>query len=246
MTPGAVFPVQPPLSQAERVVDTFIAPSKTFTDILRSSSWWLPLILMILGSVAVSWSVNRQVGFERVAENQIHASPKTEARMAEATPDQRARQMKIQIAITKGITYAFPVALLISFALYALILWASFNFMLGAQTTYPQVFAVCFYAALPYLIRSVLTVITLFVGGNAEAYDYKNPVGTNPGFYLGDAAPWLRALLQRLDIIELWSLVLVILGMAIISRKSIAQSTTVVLAYWLLATLLAVGGAALS
>ena len=34
-----------PLSQAERVVDTFIAPSKTFTDILRSSSWWLPWLI---------------------------------------------------------------------------------------------------------------------------------------------------------------------------------------------------------
>ena len=31
------------LSQVERVVDTFIAPSKTITDILRSTSWWLPV-----------------------------------------------------------------------------------------------------------------------------------------------------------------------------------------------------------
>ena len=29
------------LSEVERVVDTFIAPTKTFTDILRSASWWL-------------------------------------------------------------------------------------------------------------------------------------------------------------------------------------------------------------
>ena len=31
-----------PLSQTERVVDTFLAPTKTFADVLRSASWWLP------------------------------------------------------------------------------------------------------------------------------------------------------------------------------------------------------------
>ena len=35
----------PALSQGERVIDTFIAPSKTFTDILRSQSWWLPFLI---------------------------------------------------------------------------------------------------------------------------------------------------------------------------------------------------------
>ena len=35
------------LSQVERVVDTFVAPSKTFADILRSTSWWLPFLIQI-------------------------------------------------------------------------------------------------------------------------------------------------------------------------------------------------------
>ena len=40
------------LSQVERVVDTFIEPSKTFADIKRNRSWWLPfLILILLGYV---------------------------------------------------------------------------------------------------------------------------------------------------------------------------------------------------
>ena len=37
-----------PLSQVERVLDTFIAPSKTFHDILRDTSWWLPWLLGVL------------------------------------------------------------------------------------------------------------------------------------------------------------------------------------------------------
>jgi hypothetical protein len=43
MTDGAVAldgqAKEPGLSQVERVVDTFIAPTKTFTDILRNTTW---------------------------------------------------------------------------------------------------------------------------------------------------------------------------------------------------------------
>ena len=34
----------PPLSQVERVVDTFIAPSKTFTDILQKPKLVAPVL----------------------------------------------------------------------------------------------------------------------------------------------------------------------------------------------------------
>ena len=44
---------QPPLSQVERVVDTFIAPRKTFTDIRRSTSWWVPWVLISIVGLAL-------------------------------------------------------------------------------------------------------------------------------------------------------------------------------------------------
>ena len=59
------------LSQVERVVDTFIAPSKTFTDILRSTSWWLPFLLLVVVSLGATVVVDKQVGFERVVVHGI-------------------------------------------------------------------------------------------------------------------------------------------------------------------------------
>ncbi len=234
----------PHLSQVGRVVDTFVAPSKTFSDILRSASWWLPCLLMILGSLASAYVVQHQVGFERVNENQIHSSPKQEEAMNQLTPEQRASRMAIGAKITGYITYGIPVILLISFAIYALILWGAFNFILGAATTFGQVFATCFYASLPYLLLNVLLILTLYFSGNAEAYDYKNPVGTNAAYYMTDIAPWLKALLARIDLIQLWTLALTVYGMAIIARKSIMQSAVVVVGLWLLMTVLTVGSAA--
>ena len=243
---GVVLPQEHGLSQVERVVDTFVAPSKTFTDILRDTSWWLPFVLMVVFSLATAYTVDKQVGFDRVTETQIHNSPKQEEAMNQMTPDQKAARMAITTKITKGITYAVPVMLVVGFAIYALLLWASFNFLLGASTTFWQVFAVCFYAALPYLLLNVLVIILLHFGGNAEAYDYKNPVGTNLGYYLTDSPGWMKALLGRLDLIQLWTVGLTIYGMSIVAKKTMMQAAMVVLALWGIMTLFTVGGALMS
>ncbi len=234
------------LSQVERVVDTFVAPSKTFQDILRSSAWWLPFLLLVLSTLVTAVVVDKQVGFERVYENQLRMSPKAEERMANSSPEQKAQTLKISTTITKYSTYGSAVFIVVFLGIYALILWASFNFGLGAKTTFGQVFAVCMYAALPYLVMTVLTILTLYLGGNADAYDYKNPVGTNPGYYLPDAEPWLKALLGVFDVVKIWTDVLTVIGMAIISKKTIMQSAVIVGILWLLGVILQVVGALFS
>jgi hypothetical protein len=127
-----------------------------------------------------------------------------------------------------------------------LILWASFNFGLGAKTTFGQVFAVSMYASLPYLLISLLTIVSLCFGGNAEGYDYKNPVATNLAYFLPDAAPWMKGLLESLDIVKLWSVVLTVIGMAVVAKKTIMQSAIVVGIFWLIGVAMTVVGAAFS
>jgi hypothetical protein len=234
------------LNQMERVVDTFVAPTATFKDILRSTSWWLPFVLLLVSSIGTGVVVERQVGFEQVYQNQVRMSPKTQERMADMTPQQRAQGEKISIAATKYFTYGSFVAITVFLALYSLLLWASFNFGLGARTTFSQVFAVTMYASLPYLLISLLTVLSLCFGGNAEGYDYKNPVATNLAYILPDIAPWMKGLLQSFDIVKLWSVVLQVIGMAIIAKKTIAQSAVIVGIFWLIGVVVTIAGAAFS
>ncbi len=224
------------LSQIERVVDVFVAPSKTFKDILRSTAWWMPLLLLSVLSLCSVAVMQQQVGFERAYENQLN-TPAAQERMSQVTPEQKAQQMKVGVMITKVISYAIPVFILVKLAIYALILWGCFNFILGAQTTFPQVLAVTLYASLPTVLLSILLMVTLSFGGNAESYDYNYPVGTNLGYYLADSPGWLRALLGRLDLIQLWILGLVTYGMSVIAKKTVAQSAMIVVGLWLLATL---------
>lgn len=232
------------LSQIERVVDTFVAPSKTFADIRRSTSWWLPFLLMVLFSGASGYVVDHKVGFDRVYENSMRANARAEEAMSSLTPDQRAKAMSRGAAGMKYTTYAFPVILIVVLLIYSLLLWASFNFGLGAETTFSQVLAVSWYASLPYLLISLLGILTVSFGGSPESYDIRNPVGTNLGYYFPDSAPWLKAMLSSLDVVKIWSDVLQVIGMSIIAKKTIAQSAVIVGILWLLGTLMTVGAAA--
>ena len=245
-SPAAPLTAQlaPGLGQVERVVDTFIAPSKTFADILRSASWWLPFLLMVLSTTALNLVIDRQVGFDRVYANQLAASPRQSEQLDTLEPAQKAQAMARGARFTRIGTFAFPVFVLIILLIYALIVWAAFNFGLGAQTTFPQVFAVTWYAALPNLLLPFIAIAVLYLGNGADAYDIKNPVGTNLAYYLTSAPPALRGALQSFDLLKLWSVVLQIIGMAIIARKTIMQSAIIVGGLWFLGALLgAVGGA---
>ncbi|HZW81151.1 MAG TPA: hypothetical protein VFF50_11830 [Candidatus Deferrimicrobiaceae bacterium] len=53
-----------PLSEGARIVNTFIAPSKTFGDLRRNASWWGPWLLISIVSLLFVYSMDRQIGFD--------------------------------------------------------------------------------------------------------------------------------------------------------------------------------------
>jgi hypothetical protein len=234
------------LSQVERVVDTFVAPTKTFTDILRSTSWWLPFLLSAVMALGVSYTIDRQVGFERVVENQIHANPKQEDAMASLTADQRAARMKGMSAGYRYVSYASPLLVLGFSALAALGLWATFNFGLGARTTYSQMLCLWMYCSLPRLLAGLLTMVTLAFGGSPENFDLKYPVGTSLGYYFSDTSAWLRTMLSFFDVISLWVLALLVIGTAVVAKVSRGRAAAVVVGWWVLILIISVVATAAS
>ncbi|RXH58872.1 YIP1 family protein [Granulicella sibirica] len=233
-----------PLSEAERVVDMFMAPSLTFADILRSTTWWLPFVLLVVVTTAATFTIDREVGFQQVAENQIHLSPKQEEALNSLPPADRATRVAISAKVTKYISYASPVLILLFSAIGALVLWGSFNFGLGARTSFGQMFAVWIYASLPRLLSGVLEIVTLCFGNNADSFNLKEPVGTNVGYYMADSAPWLRTGLGFLDVIGIWNMVLLIIGTAVVAKVKMGSAAAVIVGWWLLVLLLSVGASA--
>jgi hypothetical protein len=229
------------LSQVERVVDTFVAPSKTFTDILRSTSWWLPFLLYIIVSALFAYSVDQKIGYDAVAEQAVQQSQMAQDRMANLTPDVRAKAIHQQAVVTRYISYAGGVIFLIFALVGALLNWATINFGFGAKTTFGQNFALQMFASLPIMLRSLLSVGMVFAGVGTDNFNMQNPVGTNLGYYLADSAHWMRTAGTFMDLFGFWSMALSIIGLAIISHKSRGQAAIVVVGWWLVLLLIATG-----
>jgi len=238
-------PTAPALSQVERVVDTFVAPSKTFTDILRSQSWWLPFLLTVIVTYGYVFALQSRVGWDNVAANAIKQDPKAVERMATSSAEQQAQIQKITVASIQYGMYAAPILVLLFTAVIALVLWGTINFLFGGRATFGQVFAVWMYGTLPLLIVSILTIITLFAGLDREAFNINNPVGTNIGFYLSAETPqWLQKLATSLDLLMIWSLILSGIGLAIVAKVKRSAGLTAVFGWGVLIVIIKVAYAA--
>ena len=84
----------PHLSEGARIVDTFIAPSKTFTDLRRNASWWAPWLLISIFSLAFVFVMNKQIGFEQISKNAIAQSSRAE-QFEKLPPEQQAKQIQV-------------------------------------------------------------------------------------------------------------------------------------------------------
>jgi len=248
LSPTAPQPNQEPaLSEPQRIINTFVAPSSTFADLRRNATWWVPFVLSCIFAYAMIFTVDKQVGFERVTENQIKLNPKASERMDQLPPDQRARQMDISVKVTKGISYAIPVIVLIVNIIIAAVLMATFNFGVGTEIKFGQALAIVMYAGLVGIVKSVLAVITLFAGSNLDSFNFSNPVGTNAAYYMSvtDTAPWLYRAASWFDVITIWLFVLMGIGFAVVGRKKISTGIGVMAGWFAVMVLVSAGWAAI-
>ena len=144
-----------PLSEPARILNTFIAPSKTFTDLQRKSSWWAPWLLISIVSIAFMVVVDRQIGFEQVSRNQIAHSSRAE-QFEKLPPDQQAKQLQVSVSITRVISYSLPVINLIIFVIIAAVLMGTFNLAAGAAIPFGRTLAIVIYGSLTGLIGALL------------------------------------------------------------------------------------------
>jgi hypothetical protein len=239
---------QPGLSEPQRIINVFVAPSKTFADIRRSSRWWVPFLLSSLFAYALVFTVGQKVGWEQVTENQIKLNPKAVERMDQLSPEDRAKRMSLSVTITKVISYAIPVVVLLIDLLIAAVLMATFNFGVGTEITFGQSLAIVMYAGVVGIVKSTLAVITLFAGSNVEAFNFSNPVGTNPAYYMSvaDSPAWLYRMCSWFDILTIWVFVLIGIGFAVVGRKKVSTGIAVMAGWFIALVLLTTGWVAIT
>jgi FtsH-binding integral membrane protein len=213
--PTAPEPAGPGLSQAQRLINIFIAPRKTFEDLKRNPSWWVPwavtgIFIMIFGVVAV-----QKIDMARFIQEQIDKSPSAQRRMEQVSPEQRQKAIAMQATGTKVVFYIYPVFTLLGGLLIAAVLMAVYNFILGAEVPFQRAMAVVFYSFVPLTISTVLLTVSLLASSDPNTIDLTNPMPTNPGFFMDPQGnKFVYAIASSLDIFSIWVVALLGLGFA--------------------------------
>ena len=235
----------PTLGPVPRVIDTFVAPSKTFEAVRRSSGWWVPYLIAAAIGVLYAFVVLHKIGAPALVEDTIRQSSRLEAAVASATPEAAAR-IRAQVAMQFKFLYAGPIFSILIGLAAAGILLATANFGAGGRATFKQMLGVWFYGTLPLTLFYLLTIVAIYAGVVGDSFNIKNAIGTNVGFYMTgfDLPKTLMPFLNAIDLFAIWTAVLLTIGVSIVSGIKRGAAAVIVFGWWIVVILLQCVGAA--
>ncbi len=228
----AVPPSPPALSEAERVIDTFVAPTKAFTDLRRSSNWLVPAVLLILSTVALVWTADMKIGFQKIVDNQLVLQPKQAEALDKLSPEDRAKRMETVVKINRTISYVSPAIVLIYLIIVAAVLLATFNFGLGTELKFNQCIAVTMYTSLPGIIKAGLAILVILLGATGN-FTFQNPIASNLSGLVEPSSHFLYTLLLSIDVFTIWTLLLAGLAFSCLTKVARGTCQAVVFGWWL-------------
>lgn len=233
-------PGSAPMSEPARILNTFIAPSKTFTDLQRNSSWWGPWLLIAIVSLIFIYTIDRQIGFEQVSKNEIAKSASRSEQLDKLPADQKAAQIRIATTFTRVFSYGSPILVLIAFLITAAVLMGTFNLGMGASVPFKRAMAIVVYGSLPSIFGALLGIISLIAARmsgslDKDAFNINNAVATNPAYFMDPTSnKFVYGMASALDVFIIWNIVLMGIGFSCNSKVKRGTAIGVVLAWYLL------------
>jgi Yip1 domain len=230
--PGSLSPEPelPRLSEPARIIDTFVAPSKTFLDIRQNASWWVPWLLISVFSIGFWIVVDKKVGVDQIVHNMMANNKQFQ----QQTPEQQSRTLSLVATVTKFSGYASPVFVLFTALITALGLWVTFNFAMSAEIPFDRALAIVIYGWLPSVLTGILGAIAVWFG-DPEGFRLESPIGTNPGHFMDPqtTSKFVIGALSSLDVIGLWIVILLGIGFALNAKKKLPIGSSIgIVAAW--------------
>ncbi|HJX95602.1 MAG TPA: YIP1 family protein [Candidatus Acidoferrum sp.] len=227
VSPAAPEP-QPQMSAISRVFGVLFSPQKTFEDIVRKPGWVLPIVLLTILSIAVSFGLNQRVNWREFMSQQIEKSPQG----AQLSTEQKEQRIEAGAKFAPISTYVFgTLGPLLIALIMALVMWGAYSLLGGASTNFSTAMAITAHAFMTGLISSPLFLLVIFLKAPGTI-DLDNPVATNLAAFLpDDSAKWLVALLKSFDVFTFWTLILIAIGFAVTSPKKLKGSKPYVVAF---------------
>lgn len=225
-----------------RLQGIFFEPGRTFESIKKRPGFILPILLCIGISLVASAAIYSKIDLSDVIVQQIRDSRQGSQMTSEQIEEQVSQivnsplypVMKWAAPLLGPVFLIFIVAGLLMLLVY----------VAGSETNYTKLLGVTSHSYFfYYLVYSGLTVLVFFLSSDPKAIDIQNPVYTNPGPLVDSGQnPALHRLLTSLDLITLYVMFLLGLGLSKVSRRmSLGKGLTLVGLLYFVYVLLATG-----
>jgi Yip1-like protein len=230
------------MGELGRITGVFWSPGAAFKDIAARPAPWVPIVIMMITGLILTYTFTQMVGVEAFLEQELANN----SRVQELPLEQQQQIIEQQGGVVGVMMYLGPtVFMVIILALVAGALLLLMKIGGGSEVTYGQSFGITAYAWMPYALLSLLALIVLFV--NPSDFDLQNPLPFNIGWFLDPASSpaWMISLLKSIDLFAFWAMALMAFGFSAAARKlSFGKAFGLVLTAWLVVVVVKTGWAA--
>ena len=236
------LPLPPPKKGFQRIIGVLFNPGPTFEDIARKPDVLAPLVLIVIVAfVGIGLTMSHMDWDAMIAQQQEQMKAKN-PNMSQADLDRIARMTRSMSSV--GIWFA-PGFIIVGTVIIAVVLWGAFR-VFGGQGNFMQAWSATLYAWMPRVIQSIIGTIVVMAKGKVDPTQMATLVKSSPAFLVDmKDHPFLFALLASFDIFTIWSLILLIIGFAALSRLSRAKAAAIIISLWLIVTVVKSGFAGL-
>ncbi|MBZ5542823.1 MAG: YIP1 family protein [Acidobacteriia bacterium] len=210
-----------------RWLNVYISPGAAFQDIARKPEFIFPLIVGVVGGLAVIETMLGKIGAAQIIRTSIEQSGRASNMTAEQMQQAISRGSPFVTVTTHLVAVLGPVIFVLIVAALGL---AIVNGILGGKLGFKTSLSVAAYSILPGAISSLMTVAVILFG-DVERFNPNNPSPTNLGFFLNplETSKPLMAVASSVDLFSVWTLVLLGIGYSeVTGRKVKALSVSMI------------------
>lgn len=243
----AIDPTQPAPAPAtknafQRIAGVFFAPVQTFADIARKPDILIPLLVILAIGYVTTFLVMPHLDWDALVSQQAEMMKKQNPNLGD---DDVARMGRITKAMGKVMSYVGPPVVIIGYLIVALVVWGACR-MMGGQGDFKQAFSATLYAHFPRVVLGIVAAVVVTARGMVDPSTMATVVKSSPAFLVDmKEQPVLFTLLSSLELFQIWTIVLLIIGFAALSKLSKAKTAAIVISLWIITLVVKVGFAAL-
>jgi hypothetical protein len=226
----------------QRIAGVFFSPGETFADIARKPDILVPLLVIVILGYIGTVMIMPHLDWDAMISQQTDMVKKQNPNMSD---DDVARMGRITKSMGTVMGYIGPLLAIVGYLIIALVIWGACR-MMGGQGDFKQAFSATLYAHFPRAVFGIITAVVVMARGMVDPSTLATVVKSSPAFLVDmKEQPVLFALLGSIELFQIWTIILLIIGFAALTRLSKAKTAAIIVSLWIIMLVVKLGFAAL-